>query len=152
MSSRPKPKAGTIEFISLGCDKNLVDTERALAILKSKGLKPVPSGQGAEILLINSCGFIGPAKQETIEQILFAVERKKKGEIKVSSLHNMCPLPKEIDPLNASPDHYSLASFDDIERKTAVKVAKNTIDHAVKFDAKAVVLHAGRGQQPILRS
>ncbi len=82
MSSRPKPKAGTIEFISLGCDKNLVDTERALAILKSKGLKPVPSGQGAEILLINSCGFIGPAKQETIEQILFAVERKKKGEIK----------------------------------------------------------------------
>jgi len=72
------------------------------------------------------------------------LEIYKNGGIKVSSLHNMCPLPQEIKPANASPDHYSLASPDDEERKIAVSIAKNTIDYANKFSAKAVVIHAGR--------
>jgi len=82
MSSKRKFSAGTIEFLSLGCDKNLVDTERALALLKNQGLKPVPAGKGGQILLINTCSFIAPAREETIEQILLAVERKRRGEIK----------------------------------------------------------------------
>ncbi len=64
--------------------------------------------------------------------------------IKVSSLHNMCPLPPEILPANASPDHYSLASLDEKERAIAVRIAKNTISYAHKFGARAIVLHAGR--------
>lgn len=69
---------------------------------------------------------------------------KEKGEIKVSSLHNMCPLPSDIDPKNASPDFYSLSSPDETQRRRAVEIAKNTIRFAGMFDAKAVVLHAGR--------
>ena len=69
---------------------------------------------------------------------------KEDSKVKVSSLHNMCPLPKEISPKDASPDYYSLASSDRDERALAVKIAKNTIDFARKFDAKAIVLHAGR--------
>ncbi len=81
-SKAKKHQDGTVEFLALGCDKNLVDTERTLASLAAKGLKVVPSGAGAEYLLITTCSFIGPAKEESLEQILLAVERKKRGEIK----------------------------------------------------------------------
>ncbi|MCM8790319.1 MAG: sugar phosphate isomerase/epimerase [Candidatus Omnitrophica bacterium] len=66
------------------------------------------------------------------------------GQIKVSSLHNMCPLPGEIDPRFATPDYYNLSSQDEAERRLAVDAARNTIDYAKKFGAKAIVLHAGR--------
>jgi len=69
---------------------------------------------------------------------------KDRSSIKVSSLHNMCPLPDGIEPKDASPDYYSLASPDEKERAMAVRAAKNTIDYAERLEARAVVLHAGR--------
>lgn len=68
----------------------------------------------------------------------------RSGVIKVSSLHNMCPIPDEIEPKNASPDSYSLSALDDDERLKAVRAAENTIDWALRLRAKAVVIHAGR--------
>lgn len=76
-----------------------------------------------------------------VEQILAIT---KAGDIKVSSLHNMCPLPDEIEQDEASPDYYSLASPDIGERTMAVSAARTTIDYAEKFGACAVILHAGR--------
>ena len=81
--------------------------------------------------------------EEIVEDILVL---KNNFAIKVSSLHNICPLPKEIEPDEASPDYYSLASPDVDERCLAVDLTKNTIDYAKKFAAKAVVLHTGRVQ------
>jgi sugar phosphate isomerase/epimerase len=66
------------------------------------------------------------------------------GAVKVSSLHNMCPLPPEIPPDRASPDYYSLSSTDRAERERAVRAAKETISCAASFGARAVVIHAGR--------
>lgn len=71
---------------------------------------------------------------------------KGRGAISVSSLHNMCPLPPEIAPDDASPDFYAISSDDEAQRGLAVNIAKNTIDYAAKFGARAVVLHAGRVQ------
>lgn len=68
------------------------------------------------------------------------------SKIKVSSLHNICPLPNEVEADEASPDYYSLASGDEEERSLAIEVAKNTIDFAATLGAKAVVLHTGRVQ------
>jgi sugar phosphate isomerase/epimerase len=79
--------------------------------------------------------------QGAVDEILAMKER---GEIAVSSLHNMCPLPPEISPEEASPDHYSLASSDEEERRRAVRIAENTILYAKRFGARAIVLHAGR--------
>ncbi len=75
-----------------------------------------------------------------VEDIL---KLKESGRIKISSLHNMCPLPAEITSEKASPDYYSLSSLDDKERAMAVKAAMNTIDYAAMFNAKAVVFHIG---------
>ncbi|MBN2453406.1 MAG: sugar phosphate isomerase/epimerase [Candidatus Omnitrophica bacterium] len=69
---------------------------------------------------------------------------KEAGVIRVSSLHNMCPLPAEIEPRKASPDYYSLASNDDKERSSAVAAAMATIDCAARLAAKAVVIHSGK--------
>lgn len=71
---------------------------------------------------------------------------KSTGRIKVSSLHNICPLPEEIAPDEASPDYYSLASPDEKERALAVDAAKRTVLCAARLGAMAVVLHAGRVQ------
>lgn len=79
--------------------------------------------------------------QDFVDGILAMKER---GEIRVSSLHNMCPLPPEIPPEKASPDHYSLSSSDEDERKRAVRIAMNTLLYAKRFGAGAVVMHAGR--------
>ena len=67
-----------IGFISLGCSKNLVDTERMLGLVKKRGLTVVNNPQEAEIILINTCGFIESAKQEAIDTILEMAEYKKR--------------------------------------------------------------------------
>ncbi len=64
------------------------------------------------------------------------------GKVKISSLHNFCPLPVEIT--RASPDCYKFSSPDDRERERAVRFSRQTIDFAARLGAKFVVLHLGR--------
>ncbi|MCX8060548.1 MAG: 30S ribosomal protein S12 methylthiotransferase RimO, partial [Aquificaceae bacterium] len=66
-----------VGVISLGCAKNLVDTERLLGRLKAGGAKLVKDPKKADIILINTCGFIEPAKVEAIQTILEFADRKK---------------------------------------------------------------------------
>lgn len=71
-----------IGFISLGCSKNLVDTEMMIGYYREKGYEVVSSPQDAEIIVINTCGFIETAKQEAIDTILEMAEYKKNGKCK----------------------------------------------------------------------
>ena len=72
-----------ILFVSLGCDKNLVDTENMLGILKNKGFEFTDDEWEADIIAINTCCFIGDAKQESINTILEMAEHKKDTRCKV---------------------------------------------------------------------
>ena len=71
-----------VSFISLGCSKNLVDTEVMLYNLHRRGYEIVAEPEEAEIVIINTCGFIESAKQESIDNILDAAELKKWGKAK----------------------------------------------------------------------
>ena len=71
-----------ILFISLGCDKNLVDTEVMLGILASRGYEMTNDEQEADIIVINTCCFIHDAKEESIQNILEMAEYKKNGSAK----------------------------------------------------------------------
>ena len=71
-----------VAFISLGCSKNLVDTEVMLHNLHKDGFEVVFEPEKAEIVIINTCGFIESAKQEAIDNILDAAELKQWGECK----------------------------------------------------------------------
>ena len=69
-----------VGFVSLGCSKNLVDTEVMLYNLYSAGFEITPEEEEAEIIVINTCGFIESAKQESIENILDAARLKEWGK------------------------------------------------------------------------
>lgn len=67
-----------VGFIHLGCSKNLVDTEMTIGLFKNNGYKIVNNEEEADILVINTCGFIESAKEEAINTILEMAEYKKK--------------------------------------------------------------------------
>jgi ribosomal protein S12 methylthiotransferase len=69
-------------LISLGCSKNLVDSEHMLGLIKSKGFDLASSIEDAGIAVINTCGFIRPAVEEAIDTILEAADLKKQGKLK----------------------------------------------------------------------
>ena len=71
-----------ILFVSLGCDKNLVDTEVMLGLLAEKGHQMVDSEEFADVIVVNTCCFINDAKEESIQTILEMAEYKKEGKIK----------------------------------------------------------------------
>lgn len=74
---------GRIDVISLGCSKNLVETERLLKQLEAKGYTSVFDSENpkGEFVVVNTCGFISDAKEESINVILELAEKKKRGEI-----------------------------------------------------------------------
>ena len=67
-----------IGFVSLGCSKNLVDTEKAIGIFKANNYEIVNKPEEADVIVINTCGFIESAKEEAINTILEMAEYKKK--------------------------------------------------------------------------
>ena len=69
-------------FISLGCDKNLVDSEVMLGLVDEKGYKIVDSEEDADVIVINTCCFIHDAKEESIQTLLEMAEYKKEGRLK----------------------------------------------------------------------
>jgi ribosomal protein S12 methylthiotransferase len=94
MSSGTKPKHGFTEkaargavkgryaFVSLGCPKNLVDSERMLGMLRLDGYELVPDPKGADFAVVNTCGFIEAARTESFAAIDEMLELKRRGELR----------------------------------------------------------------------
>ncbi len=77
-------KRKTIDVITLGCSKNLVDSEKLMAMLNAAGYDVThdPENPHADIAVINTCGFIAQAKEESIDTIMSFVDAKQKGRLK----------------------------------------------------------------------
>jgi ribosomal protein S12 methylthiotransferase len=78
MDQSPK---GTFAFVSLGCPKNLVDSERMLGKLAQDGYALTPDADGADVVVVNTCGFIEPARQESLAVIREMLDLKKQGRV-----------------------------------------------------------------------
>jgi ribosomal protein S12 methylthiotransferase len=100
-------KTNKIELITLGCSKNTVDSERLMSQLKANDFEFVDSSDDADSIIINTCGFIDAAKEESVNTILEAIELKKQGKIKkvvvagCLSERYMDELKKEIPDVDA---------------------------------------------------
>src|SRR4029078_8889654 len=70
----------TVAVITLGCDKNTVDSERYVASLADRGAEYTPNLEDAEIILVNTCGFIDAAKKESIDALVEAGRLKETGQ------------------------------------------------------------------------
>lgn len=84
-AAKPAPviaDARTIHFVSLGCPKNRVDSEVMLGVARGAGYAHVDDASEAEVIVVNTCGFIGEAKKESIDAILEMAELKDKGALK----------------------------------------------------------------------
>src|SRR5437588_6219261 len=79
MSDNKTPKVG---FVSLGCPKNLVDSEVMLGTLSRQGYSITPHKEDADVIVVNTCGFIDTAKKESIDTILEMAELKTQGNCK----------------------------------------------------------------------
>ncbi|HEY6010745.1 MAG TPA: 30S ribosomal protein S12 methylthiotransferase RimO [Nitrospirota bacterium] len=77
-----KIKKRKIGMVSLGCPKNQVDAEQMLGVLSGSGFEITSDQQDADVIVVNTCGFIESAKQESIEAILDAARMKKEGRCK----------------------------------------------------------------------
>ena len=73
----------SVGAVSLGCNKNRVDTETALGLLRDRGFRIVSDPEKADVLMVNTCGFIDPAKEESINTILEMAEYKKTGRCRL---------------------------------------------------------------------
>ena len=78
--NKPAPPR-TVALVSLGCPKNLVDSEKMLGLLAEDGLSPVPSDDPADVVIINTCGFLEASKDESLGEIRDAIARKQRGEV-----------------------------------------------------------------------
>jgi len=86
-SSKPEQNQRTVGFLALGCPKNIVDSERMLAEIAKAGFliisQPEPSDVWrADVVVVNTCGFIAPAKAEALEAIKHAIDCKRNGTVK----------------------------------------------------------------------
>ena len=69
-------------LVTLGCDKNTVDSERMMAVLAQAGARVTSDVESAQVVVVNTCGFIESAKEQSIDAILRACEMKGKGRVK----------------------------------------------------------------------
>ena len=76
------------------------------------------------------------------------IKTSQRNSLKISSVHNFCPVPREYDAHRFLPDTFSLSSPDEQERKKAVGLTLNSMELAKKVDARAFIIHAGRVEIP----
>jgi ribosomal protein S12 methylthiotransferase len=81
LAKRTKP-IQSVAFVSLGCPKNLVDSERMLGLLAQDGLSITPDHEAADTIVINTCGFLEASKTESLQEIRDAVALKKAGKVR----------------------------------------------------------------------
>src|SRR6266568_4877246 len=79
MAGRGGKKIKTVAFVSLGCPKNLVDSERMLGLLAEDGLAITADHSAADAIIVNTCGFLEASKEESLAEIRRAVGMKEKG-------------------------------------------------------------------------
>ena len=97
----------TVGFISLGCPKNSVDSERMLAEIAEAGFVITAESENADVIVINTCAFIAPAKAEALEAIKHAIKLKLSGTVKKVIVAGCLPqregkkLFKQVDSIDA---------------------------------------------------
>ncbi len=112
MLSQPEPILGTprgsFSFISLGCPKNTVDSERMLGLLHADGFRLVREPQDADFVIINTCGFIDNARKESLEAIDQMLDLKSAGTIRGVIVSGCLAEREREELLRQRPDIHSL--------------------------------------------
>ena len=126
-----------VGFISLGCSKNLIDTEMCIGIFKKENMEIVNNPEEADIIVINTCGFIGSAKEEAINTILEMANYKENGNCKYLIVMGCLVKRYKKELQKALPEvdlFLSIDEYDNLWEKVANLIgtevkSKNTLDY-----------------------
>lgn len=139
-------------FISLGCDKNLVDTEVMLGLLAKKGYQMIDDETQADVIVINTCCFIHDAKEESIQTILEMAEYKKTGPLKALVVTGCLAqryqdeIVKEIPEVDAvlgTTSYDKIVEAIDQALQGKVSIELTDVDALPQVDAKRLVTTGG---------
>ena len=141
-----------ILFVSLGCDKNLVDSEIMLGLLSEKGYTFTDDEDLADIVVVNTCCFIGDAKEESIQNILAMAKRKESGQLKALIVSGCLAqrykeeIQKEIPEVDAILGTTAIDEIVNTVEKVLEKKPENHIEDINKmpvYDKKRIVTTGG---------
>ena len=76
-----------VHLVSLGCPKNTVDSERMLGLLQGHAYQMTDAPEEADVVVVNTCGFIEPAKEESLAAIMDAHRLKQEGSVRGGDCH-----------------------------------------------------------------
>jgi ribosomal protein S12 methylthiotransferase len=110
----------SIGFISLGCAKNLVDGQIMAGVLLADGIRMAPSPEEADVVLVNTCAFIGPARQEAAEAILRACRHKAAGGCRAVIVTGCLPQRYRDRVQTAFPDVDAFVGVDELDGIAAI--------------------------------
>lgn len=147
MVKKKRQKRITVGFVALGCGKNVVDSERMLAEIAKAGFLITADADNADVVVINTCGFIAPAKVEALEVIKQAAERKVKGKV------------RKIIVAGCLAHREGAGLFEEVEgidsivglgqRDSIAEIIKKTVDseqRSVYFEPCGKLIHDDRGR------
>ena len=141
-----------ILFVSLGCDKNLVDSEEMLGLLREKGYEFTDDETEAEVIVINTCCFINDAKEESVQTILEMAEYKKAGSCKALIVtgcmaqryrQEILDEIEEVDMVLGTTAYEKIAEAVDEALVGSRKVEMEPLSYLPKTDAGRVVTTGG---------
>lgn len=133
------PVPRRIHFVSLGCAKNRVDTEVMLGVSENTGFEFVSDPAGADVIVVNTCGFIGPAKEESIDTILEMSRHKEEGTCRTlvvagclaqRYVEQLAPELPEVDHFLGSSDMLRLREV--LEDRGARNMVGNPADYTIR--------------------
>lgn len=141
-----------ILFVSLGCDKNLTDTETMLGMLTEKGHQMVDDEADAEVIVINTCCFIHDAKEESIQTILEMAAYKKEGNLKALIVtgclaqryqQEILDEIEEVDAVLGTTSYDKIVDVIEQAVEGKKSLALNDLDALVLPDSKRVITTGG---------
>ena len=107
-----------VGFVSLGCPKNLVDSEVMMGLLEGAEHEITPNKEEADIIIVNTCGFIDAAKQESIDTILEMAQYKQSGNCR-KLIVTGCLVERYRDELKQEiPEINALLGTNEVERRS----------------------------------
>jgi ribosomal protein S12 methylthiotransferase len=124
--------APRVGVVTLGCDKNTVDTERLLARLAHAGARVVEGADGADIVIINTCGFIDVAKEESVDAIVEAVRLKEDGGVRAVVAMGCLVQRYQADLQRELPEVDLFLGLTEAERLVPELRARGLLDNAVQ--------------------
>ena len=125
-----RKKTITVGFVALGCPKNIVDSEKMLGEIAGAGFLISAEPDNADVVVVNTCGFIAPAKTEALEAIRQAVNCKNKGSVKKVIVAGCLPQRLGAELFNESDGIDAIVGLS--QRDSIVEVIEETIHSGKK--------------------